>query len=239
MRFNTRVVQALPVADSATASDDGGSSISSNGVSGGGQHGTVGASSIDPQQQRWRLTTAPAHSSPRADGPGGEAVRTFDALLVCNGHFSEPRLPDSPGRLGTPSHRVSQGTWRPSPRSLKRSQARVRFADEAEPSLLSLALSPLWQLPKASGWRLQLWVPVSSNPVMLCRRGHVPRPPDAQPQLPGGGPLCRAARGGSRRRRLGRGHQPRNLSHCRRGESLISLWTSCRVSEGWHKAWKM
>lgn len=179
VRFNTRVVQALPVADSATASGDGGSSISSNGVSDSGQHGTVGASSIDPQQQRWRLTTAPAHGSPGADGPGGEAVRTFDALLVCNGHFSEPRLPDAPGRLGTPSDRVSQGTWRLSPRSLKRSQARMRFADEAECSLLSLALSPLWQLPKAVAGAFSCGCPSAA-----ALRGHVPRPPDAQPQLP-------------------------------------------------------
>jgi hypothetical protein len=42
----------------------------------------------EPERGAWRVATR---------GPRGEAVETFEHVLVCNGHHWKPRLPDYPG----------------------------------------------------------------------------------------------------------------------------------------------
>ena len=82
LRLNTRVVRALPV----TEAQNGAEGKNASRISGDGDGGGGGS-----RQERWRVTIAPAA------GGSGQSERTFDALVVCNGHFSEPRLPDAPG----------------------------------------------------------------------------------------------------------------------------------------------
>lgn len=72
-------------ASADVVSGDGGGG--GNGGIGGGGGGSGDGSSVTEQ---WKVTTAPAAG-------GCEEEHAFDAVLVCNGHFSEPRLPPSPG----------------------------------------------------------------------------------------------------------------------------------------------
>lgn len=120
VQFRTTVVRARPVAasQSAAASEAAARSVpdaaqpitngnggatqngagSANGGTTSGSSTAVGSSSIEPGQQRWQVTTAPAGlKGGQGGGAGGQSTHVFDALLVCNGHFSEPRLPDAAG----------------------------------------------------------------------------------------------------------------------------------------------
>lgn len=105
VHFRTRVVRAVPVAASQSAAASAQPIAGSDGgaAQNGGSRG-VGSCDIDPEDQRWQITTAPAAAGRNAAGAGsqpaiadGQSIRIFDALLVCNGHFSEPRLPDAAG----------------------------------------------------------------------------------------------------------------------------------------------
>ena len=55
------------------------------------------------QEDRWLLTL---------DGDNGSVTEVFDALAVCNGHYTEPRLPDIPGSDNFPVHSVHSHNYR-------------------------------------------------------------------------------------------------------------------------------
>ena len=55
------------------------------------------------QEDRWLLTI---------DGDNGSVTEVFDALAVCNGHYTEPRLPDIPGSDNIPVHSVHSHNYR-------------------------------------------------------------------------------------------------------------------------------
>lgn len=99
VRLNTKVVRALPWPPSAAEANGHASAASDALTAAAAGDGKVPAatSSGGSGGERWRLTTAPAA------GGGGEEEHQFDALLVCNGHFSEPRLPPSPGEKEGPT----------------------------------------------------------------------------------------------------------------------------------------
>jgi cation diffusion facilitator CzcD-associated flavoprotein CzcO len=46
---------------------------------------------------RWQLTSRRCGVAVSGDEAVAAQEEVFDALVVCNGHFSEPRLPDIPG----------------------------------------------------------------------------------------------------------------------------------------------
>ena len=52
---------------------------------------------------RWRLTSAPVQHEdatsalPNSQGMSASTVEVFDSLVVCNGHYTEPRLPHAEG----------------------------------------------------------------------------------------------------------------------------------------------
>ncbi len=52
---------------------------------------------------RWLLTI---------DGDNGSATEAFDALMVCNGHYTEPRVPDIPGSDHFPASCVHSHNYR-------------------------------------------------------------------------------------------------------------------------------
>lgn len=136
VEFRTTVVRARPVAalqsaaacgaaaarsvpDIAQPSSNGAASLtqnggsSANGATANGFSAAVGSSSIEPDQQRWQVTTAPAGPpSSRGSEAGGQSTRVFDALLVCNGHFSEPRLPDAAGSADFPGRQMHSHNYR-------------------------------------------------------------------------------------------------------------------------------
>jgi hypothetical protein len=113
VQFQTQVVRAVPVAtlpSAVTGTPAQPSNGSSSGVSTSGAHatskGAVGSCDIPPSEQRWQVTIAPAHrgkstagAATRPDTADNQITSVFDALVVCNGHFSEPRLPDAAGDL--------------------------------------------------------------------------------------------------------------------------------------------
>lgn len=60
------------------------------------------------QGPRWRLFSAPVQpeSETSSDSPSDTAVdissvEVFDALVVCNGHYTEPRLPHTEGEASS------------------------------------------------------------------------------------------------------------------------------------------
>lgn len=101
VQFETRVVQAVPVAASKMPAPDqpaqpSDSTGRGNGSVHSGSNG-IGSCDIAPSEQRWQVTTTRAGGGDSA--AGYQTTRVFDALVVCNGHFSEPRLPDAAGNL--------------------------------------------------------------------------------------------------------------------------------------------
>ena len=69
------------------------------------------ANGADPAAcHRWRVTSEPVPDDPRlsavtvpapTDAAGGGDSEEFGAVVVCNGHYSEPRLPRNSGPLQT------------------------------------------------------------------------------------------------------------------------------------------
>ena len=87
VRFHTRVLEAEPVATDVSLPEE-----------------TSESSDAHPARHQWRLTSEPlppatdASPAASADGAsGGSTTELFDGLVVCNGHYSEPRLPPAKG----------------------------------------------------------------------------------------------------------------------------------------------
>ena len=76
-------------------------------------------SGISAAWQRWQLSLrrssgAAAGTSGRPPGSGSHPLeqRQFDALVVCNGHYSEPRLPTVPGQGAFPGAQLHSHNYR-------------------------------------------------------------------------------------------------------------------------------
>lgn len=58
--------------------------------------GGASSSAAPPGWLRWEVTTAEVASS------SSSSTQVYDAVVVCNGHFSRPRFPDLPGAASFP-----------------------------------------------------------------------------------------------------------------------------------------
>ncbi|KAI3437777.1 hypothetical protein D9Q98_000224 [Chlorella vulgaris] len=83
--FNTEVQHLAPAAPS-----DGGPSSSSSSAS-------KSAASSSSSWQQWDVTTRPTQPQP-GGAPGASCTQRFDAVVVCSGHYSQPRVPHFPGQ---------------------------------------------------------------------------------------------------------------------------------------------
>lgn len=95
VRFRT-VVQRLAPVDAADAAANGGSSSSS---------------SAPPDWLRWQVTTQPAADG-QAAASSSSTSELFDAVMVCNGHYSRPRLPQLPGQDAFPGLQMHSHNYR-------------------------------------------------------------------------------------------------------------------------------
>ena len=100
VQFGSEVLAAQPpppAASHGAAAGEG--SSSSSGADGGAG-------------RRWRLTVRrqgePSSSGSRGGGSGtSEQQLEYDAVVVCNGHYTQPRLPEFPGQGSFPGRVVS------------------------------------------------------------------------------------------------------------------------------------
>lgn len=51
---------------------------------------------------RWEVRTQPTSNPGGSHVIGSDVVGTYDAVMVCNGHYSAPRTPDVPGMDSSP-----------------------------------------------------------------------------------------------------------------------------------------
>jgi hypothetical protein len=51
------------------------------------------------QRPRWEVVTRPASSSQESGESVPSSVNTFDAVVVCNGHYSQPKLAEIKGEI--------------------------------------------------------------------------------------------------------------------------------------------
>eukprot|EP00793_Prasinoderma_coloniale_P001785 PRCOL_00003591-RA len=102
VRLGTRVLEATPV----DAAADGAPQVRLPAPDWRRPGAAVG---LVPDTTAWRVT-----SSGAAGGDGGSErrVEVFDALCVCNGHYSEPRLPALPGADAFPGELVHSHNYR-------------------------------------------------------------------------------------------------------------------------------
>lgn len=114
IRFNTRVVSVTP------QPAGGGSSGSCGQADGSSSSSTA----LQPPPYKWRVVTAPS-DTPRlpscshvngmdsaAQQGQGATQHEFDAVVVANGHFSEPKLPDVRGMSTCPAFQMHSHSYR-------------------------------------------------------------------------------------------------------------------------------
>lgn len=104
VRFGTVVQKLAPLNDAAAAA----APAAANGNS------SSSSSSAPPDWLRWRVTTQPAadgHAAASSSG-AGSISKLFDAVVVCNGHYSRPRLPQLPGQDGFPGLQMHSHNYR-------------------------------------------------------------------------------------------------------------------------------
>lgn len=81
VQFHTRVLKMAPVSRTA-----------------GGQAGSTNGPPAPTPGCAWDVTTQPvADVDGRACAAGTGTTRQFDAVVVCNGHYSEPNMPQVSG----------------------------------------------------------------------------------------------------------------------------------------------
>ena len=98
VRLNTEVTSAYPIV-SESSSETG---------------STVALTCWGP---KWRVTCAPTHpgkeATRRGEGEDAESQsEVFDAVVVCNGHYSEPRVPTFPGSEQWPGTQMHSHNYR-------------------------------------------------------------------------------------------------------------------------------
>lgn len=112
VRFRTRVVEALPVLANASEPEHTSDARLNQGLreSSDASMDLGSREGAAPACHRWQLTTQPISPAPDASSAAGltDEMRSggskelFDGVVVCNGHYSEPRLPPSEGGLKRP-----------------------------------------------------------------------------------------------------------------------------------------
>jgi cation diffusion facilitator CzcD-associated flavoprotein CzcO len=123
VRFGTEVqrlqpVQAAAAAAAGASGEAGGSSDASGSASSSGSAAPDG-------WLRWEVTTQPAQqgqqhqqgdspsASPGCSGTGASSSsQQYDAVVVCNGHYSRPRLPQLPGQDCFPGLQMHSHNYR-------------------------------------------------------------------------------------------------------------------------------
>lgn len=81
VQLNTRVTDVRPVADAAAVRSEPDSS---------------------PTAKKWEVRTQPTPQPGEDSSTAMEAVGVYDAVMVCNGHYSSPRTPGVPGMQASP-----------------------------------------------------------------------------------------------------------------------------------------
>jgi hypothetical protein len=51
------------------------------------------------QRPRWEVVTRPASSPSECSESVPSSVNTFDAVVICNGHYSQPKLAEIKGEI--------------------------------------------------------------------------------------------------------------------------------------------
>ncbi|CAL8462038.1 g1569 [Coccomyxa elongata] len=133
IRFNTPVLRVTPCKDncrpstSASSAADAGQNghsygenasgsaasdvavgMSQNGLQNGGNAGRPEEEEKLPWP-RWRVTTTPDQDQ---GDPTTSGEEVFDAVVVCNGHYSHPRRPELPGAAGFPGRLLHSHSYR-------------------------------------------------------------------------------------------------------------------------------
>ena len=119
VQCRTRVTRVEPLlaasspgsAHGAAVSDDGAGPATDGAAPATNGAGPVANGSDSAAGRRWRVTSEPVEDDPRLsavtviaapDAARNSESEEFEAVVVCNGHYSEPRLPPDSGAPKAP-----------------------------------------------------------------------------------------------------------------------------------------
>ena len=114
VQCRTRVTRVEPLPAASTPGSASGGAVSVNGLVSANNGAAPAANGTGPVAngsspaagRRWRVTSEPTADGPRLspvtvvaapDAAGRSETEDFEAVVVCNGHYSEPRLPPDSG----------------------------------------------------------------------------------------------------------------------------------------------
>ena len=112
VRCRTRVtrVEPLTVDSAAASSAHGAAAVANGGGPANDGAGSVASGAGPTARHQWRVVSeavpddpwlSPVTVPPPPDAAGSGDTEEFGAVVVCNGHYSEPRLPRDSGLLQT------------------------------------------------------------------------------------------------------------------------------------------
>lgn len=143
---------------------------------------------LDPSQgtpstsgPRWRVRTAPADNGSGGVGRGQQgACREFDAVVVCNGHYSEPRLPPvrrpGPGQPPFPGREMHAHNYRrPGPAFEGRTVVVVGAMSSGEDLAREVAEVARRVYLSARAWQNPDWGTTAAQEEPIGARGNVLR----------------------------------------------------------------
>jgi hypothetical protein len=103
LHFNAEVTAVRPAP---------GCSLPSIDQAGSQQQATNGSDNTLSAALCWEVETQPSSSMQQADEKAGRQRHVFDAVVVCNGHYSEPNLPQVEGAATFPGLQMHSHNYR-------------------------------------------------------------------------------------------------------------------------------
>jgi len=149
VRLRREVLSAEPIVDDWRAEDD--AKAASN-------HQSEKDSGDETWGPRWRVTTRSTGDDDDDDDDANVSVETFDAVVVCNGHYSEPRTPSYANAKRWPGLQMHSHNYRTPDATFKGKKVVVLGA-------------------MASGEDLTREIATVASDVVLAARGFVPGAP--------------------------------------------------------------
>ena len=182
VRLDTEVVSVRPVDAAGVGqggtNDGGRASAAAAGIRTGEGADAAGTDRA-AWGPRWRVISAPAGAGEGARAAGrDEREEIYDAVVVCNGHYSEPRVPTFPGSDAWPGVQVHSHNYR-------------EPSEYAGKKVVILGAM-------ASGEDLSREIAEVAAEVHLAARGYVPPPPEKKGAMgcPSSDPANQTRRGG-------------------------------------------